>query len=84
MDKKWLSTSEVAPLLGISRVAVFKRIKSGQIKAQKVGRNFVIPKTSLPSFLGKTISEDSKRLIDRAIQKTIREYGETLKLLGKA
>src|SRR3989338_2240547 len=47
MDKKLLSTIEVAKILGISRVAVFKKIKSGSIKAQKVGRNFVIFKKDI-------------------------------------
>ena len=39
MEKEYLSTSEVAKILGISRIAVFKKIKSGEIKAEKKGRN---------------------------------------------
>ena len=41
------TTSALAKLLGISRVAVFKKIKSGRIKAQKIGRNFVIFKQDI-------------------------------------
>ena len=37
--KKYLSTTEVAKLLEVSRVTVFNRIKSGEIKAEKIGRN---------------------------------------------
>ena len=44
---RFLSTSELADILGISRIAVFKKIKSGQIKAQKVGRNYVIDRKDL-------------------------------------
>ena len=83
MNKEFLSTSEVAKLLGISRVAVFKKIKSGSIKAQKIGRNFAVNKKDLPEVLGAVLREDKKREIEKAVKKTVEEYGETLKLLGK-
>ena len=83
MDKEFLSTIEIASLLGISRQAVFKKIKAGEIKAKKVGRNFVIEEKYLPEILGKTLTEAKKRAIEDAVKKTIREYGETLKLLGQ-
>ncbi|MDD5750075.1 MAG: helix-turn-helix domain-containing protein [Candidatus Pacebacteria bacterium] len=40
--KEFYTTKELAELLGVSRIAVFNRIKKGDIKAQKMGRNFVI------------------------------------------
>lgn len=84
MDKKqFLSTVEVAKMLGISRIAVFKKIKSGEIKAQKIGRNFVIDKKDLPEVLGEVIGEEKKREIELSVRKTVREYGQALKLLGK-
>ena len=42
MNKDFLTTTEVSKVLGISRIAVFKKIKSGEIKAQKNGRNYII------------------------------------------
>ncbi|PIU15210.1 hypothetical protein COT20_02005 [bacterium (Candidatus Gribaldobacteria) CG08_land_8_20_14_0_20_39_15] len=45
--KEFYTTKELADLLGISRVAVFNRIKNGDIKAQKMGRNFVIFKKDI-------------------------------------
>jgi excisionase family DNA binding protein len=83
MDKNLFTTGEVAKILGISRVAVFKKIKSGEIKAKKVGRNFIIEKKNLPQILGKILTERRKQEIEKAVKKTIKEYGETLKLLGK-
>ena len=83
MEKDLLSTIEVAKLLGISRIAVFKKIKLGQIKAERVGRNFVIHKNDLPQILGEALSKDKKEFIEKAVKKTVKEYGETLKLLGK-
>jgi excisionase family DNA binding protein len=41
-SKEFYTTKELAELLGISRIAVFNRIKKGDIKAQKMGRNFVM------------------------------------------
>ncbi|MBI3335032.1 MAG: helix-turn-helix domain-containing protein [Candidatus Portnoybacteria bacterium] len=82
-EKKYLSTTELANILGISRITVFKRIKSGQLKAQKVGRNFIIDKKELPNILGKALTESQKRTIENAVEKTIREYGQALKLLGR-
>ncbi|MFA6136295.1 MAG: helix-turn-helix domain-containing protein [Candidatus Paceibacterota bacterium] len=83
MDKKMFSTSEVAKLLGISRIAVFKKVKSGEIKAQRIGRSFVIDKNDLPSILGKSLTKSKKQLIERAVKKTVDEYRETLKMLGQ-
>lgn len=83
MEQKLLSTAEVAKLLGISRVAVFKKIKSGEIKAKKVGRNFVIAQEDLHEAIGTVLGEAKKKLIVESVKKTVKEYGEALKLLGK-
>ena len=83
MDKDFFSTSEVAKLLGISRIAVFKKIKSGAIKARRIGRNFAVDKKDLPEVLGSVLREDKKQEIEKSVKKTVKEYGQTLKLLGK-
>mgnify|MGYP001611712335 FL=1 len=83
MDKNLVSTLELARILGISRQAVLKKIKSGEIEAVKVGRNFVIDKKDLPDVLGAVLRETQKHEIEKAVKKTVKEYGETLKLLGK-
>jgi excisionase family DNA binding protein len=81
--QEMLSTSEAAKILGVSRITVFNRIKNGQIKAKKIGRNFIIPKNELGGFLTRKLTPESKREIEKAVQKTVKEYGETLRLLGK-
>jgi len=83
MIKNLVSTIEAAKILGISRIAVFKKIKSGDIQAKKIGRNFVIDKKDLPSISGSVLTERKKREIEKSVRKTIKEYGQTLKLLGK-
>jgi len=81
-NKDFFSTAELAKVLGISRVAVFNRIKKGEIKATKIGRSFVIAKKDLENILSTGISDNDKEKINRAVKKTVKEYGETLKMLG--
>ncbi len=45
--KDFYTTTELAKMLKISRVAVFNKIKRGEIKAHKMGRNFVVFKKDL-------------------------------------
>jgi len=78
-----LSTTELAELLGISRVAVFKRIRTGDIKARKVGRSFVIDKKDVPYILGTVLTGKEREEVTKAVKRTVKEYGKTLELLGK-
>lgn len=82
-NKDFISTIELAKMLGISRIAVFKRIKSGRIKATKVGRSFVIDKKDIVDIFGNVLSDKKKRNVEQAVEKTVKEYGETLRLLGR-
>ena len=49
MAERFISTNELARMLGISRVAVFKKIRAKQIKARKIGHDFIIDRKNLPS-----------------------------------
>ena len=82
-NSQFISTAELAKLLGISRITVFKKIKNGEIKATKVGRAFIIDKKDIPEIAGNALSEENKRGIEESVVKTIKEYGETLRLLGE-
>lgn len=82
-QKQFYTTIEIANLLGISRVAVFKKIKSGAIKAIRIGRIYAIPKNEFEVLSGEKISSKQKQLITNAVAGTVNEYGETLKLLGR-
>lgn len=48
---EFLSVSQLAKILKISRVAVLKRINRGAIKATKVGPNFIIKKKNIKDLL---------------------------------
>jgi len=82
-EKQFLSTAELAKILRISRVAVFKKIKEGKIKAVKVGRNFVIEKENLGEIIGTVLKDNEKKEIDTSVEKLLKEYGEAMRLLGK-
>ena len=48
-----------------------------------MGRNFAVDKKDLPDVLGTVLRGNRKQEIEEAVKKTVKEYGETLKLLGK-
>ena len=82
-ESEYISIAQFAKVLGISRIAVYQKIKKGQIKAIRIGRSFAIPKKYLTDITGKTLGEKDKKIIDEAVKKTFQEYGELLKLLGR-
>ena len=86
-NKKYISIAELAKILGISRQAVYKKIRKGQIEAIKIGKMFAVPEDfvqkSTIDIKGHPLSEEEKEVIKQAVRKTVKEYGEVLRLLGK-
>jgi len=82
-NKDFMTIPELASLLGISRVAVFNKVKNGDIKATKAGRIYLIPRTMANQLLGKDLTAQTKKKIELAVKKTVSEYGVVLKMLGK-
>lgn len=82
-NRNHITSVELAGLLNKSHVAIYKKIISGEIKARKIGRNYVIDKNDLPEILGDTLNEALKKRIDTAVKKVVKEYGEALRRLGK-
>jgi excisionase family DNA binding protein len=82
---EYLTIPELAEIMGMSRIAVYNRVKSGKIRAIRIGRNYAIPREEVlekaGDITGKTLSESQKRLIEKAVRKTVEEYGEVLRLL---
>ena len=83
MKKNMYSTQEVANILHLSRIEVFRKIKTGKIKAEKIGRNYVIPHESIEEVLGETIGVQKRKEIEKVIEKALNEYGEAFKRLSK-
>jgi excisionase family DNA binding protein len=79
---KYFTITQLAEILGISRVAVHKRIKKGEIEAIKIGNMYAIPKSYVAEIFGRSVSRRKKEAIDKAVRKVVKEYGDTLIRLG--
>ena len=82
-NQKFISIPELAKILGISRIAVYKQVKSGKIKAVKIGRNYAISEVYLKEILGKELTENQKEKIKLGVKRTLSDYGEVIKRLGQ-
>lgn len=67
MKKEYLSPTEAAKILKISRQAVINRIKNGTLAAERAGIQYIIPKSQL---LSKKISEEMEKATGIKIPKT--------------
>jgi excisionase family DNA binding protein len=79
---RFLTISQLADILGISRIAVYKRIKKGDIEAEKIGNIYVIPRSYVSEIFGQTLNSRRKKIIAEAVRKVVKEYGEVLIKLG--
>lgn len=56
MGSEYYSIPEAAVRLGLSRIAVFKKVKKGQLEALRFGRNWAVPAAALDKALNLKIS----------------------------
>lgn len=82
-EEKYITIPRLAELLGVSRIAVYNRVKKGQIAATKIGKTYVITDQTVKQILGRELTEQGRERIDEAVHRTVQEYGEALKKLGK-
>ncbi len=80
-NREYLTTSELAEIMGLSRVQVFRKIKAGEIPAERIGNIYAIPREFAASLSGEMTSSDERK-IEKGIIKVIEEYGEVLKKLA--
>ncbi len=80
----FFTTTQAAELLSVSRITIFRWIKNGSLKAAKIGRNYVLPKDEIYKRLyNLSLSTIQKSDINTLINKTIKDYGETIRMLGR-
>ena len=82
-DEMYITIPQLAKLLGVSRIAVYRRVKNGDIPAKMVGRTYVITDKTVAKILGKAVTEEDKVRIADVVSRVVKEYGETLKRLGR-
>ncbi|MCX6810091.1 MAG: excisionase family DNA-binding protein [Candidatus Berkelbacteria bacterium] len=79
---EYITIADFANRIGLSRVQIFRRVKSGQIKAERFGRAYLIPIEELQKITGE-ISELDHGLINKGVKKTLKDYGSVIKDLGE-
>jgi excisionase family DNA binding protein len=78
--QEYVTIQELAKSLGISRIAVYKKVKAGKIEAIRIGRNYAIP---INNTISKKMLKSDETQIEAAVRKTVKDYGDVLKKLGK-
>jgi len=82
VNEKYITIPQLAKLIGLSRIEVYRRVRKGQIKAEKIGRMYVIKDKEVAHILGKKLTTKDKGQIEKAVKKAVKEYGEVLRKLG--
>ena len=83
INRKYITIPQLAKLLGLSRIEVYRKVRKGQIKAEKIGRMYIITDREVANILGKKTSAKDQRQIEKAVKKAVKDYGEVLRRLGK-
>jgi len=65
--RTYYSVPQAAVLLGISRIAVFKKVKSGEIKAIRIGRSYAISASYIRHVSGKALPPERTGSIKREV-----------------
>ena len=80
---KFLTIPQLAARLGLSRVAVYKKVKQGQIKAEKVGRVYAISAGEANSVISGKATAADRKFLRKTVRKAVRQYGPVLEWLSK-
>jgi len=87
-EREFITISELAKILGISRIAVYKKVKKGHIKAMQIGRGFAIStdyiRANIAGIKTTLLEEEELLAVDRIITEAMQEYGSVFKGLGKS
>ncbi len=83
MTSKFMTIPELADKMGISRIAVYKRVKKAQIPAQRIGRIYAISEKDAADLIHATTAEMDGAWIDNAVRQVVSEYGILLKWLSQ-
>lgn len=82
-EHEFLSTSQAAEMLGVTRITVFRWIKNDTLQAKKIGRNYLIPISEVIKRVDSVLTNNQKESIKKLVDKTVQDYGETIRMLGR-
>jgi excisionase family DNA binding protein len=78
----FLSTTQAGKLLGISRIAVFKKIRSGELPAVRHGHRYLITPNSLNFYRGLILPEDKEDWCRWVAEKISKDFRVSLEKIG--
>lgn len=81
-EEKYISVVEAAKIMGYSRIHVVRLIHDGKVEAKKVGRSYVVDRSSIGGVY-KSITMEEKREVDKAVDRVFKTYSEALRKLSK-
>jgi excisionase family DNA binding protein len=58
-DVRFLTVAEVASLMRVSKMTVYRLVHSGELSAVRVGRSFRVPDTAVHAYLNGAYTEAS-------------------------
>ncbi len=77
-----MTVPQLARELGVSRVSVWHKVRSGKIPAHKVGAQYVIKAEDANVALGRSLTDEQRTRIHYAVGRVVKEYGSVLKKLS--
>ena len=63
MDEKCLRVEELASILGLSALTVYRRCKDGTIRSARIGRSIRIPASEVKRLTGRRASKERGQVI---------------------
>jgi len=83
LQQNSMTIPQLANRLGISRIAVWNKVKKGEIPATKVGRQYVISARDARIAAGEELTTEQEQWIEAAVERVVRKYGSVLKRLSR-
>ena len=78
-----ITIPQLADRLGISRIAVWNKVKKGEIPATQIGRQYVISARDARIAAGEELTSEQEQWIEAAVDRVVRKYGPVLKRLSR-
>ena len=60
VQREWLGYAEARQLVGLSRTTLYRLVKTGEVKAARIGRTVKISRASLEHYMERQVVECDK------------------------
>lgn len=78
-----MTIPQLASQMGLSRVAVYRRVRRGRIPATRVGHCYIISAQTARRLLQDEITPERQQRIDEAVATVVSQYGALLAWLSR-